>query len=232
MAIESASYISELVATNPAGGDDYATADDHLRLVKAVLKTQFPNLTAAAVTATVAELNKLDGFTGLVADLNILSGAAAAGLTATELLLLNGQRKIHAIDSPTKSNDATPADDGTLSLAVTSGKYYKIEAFVSFGTDDETKQFRVGISAPLSSTFSLYTLSEGAPGFPGVVHARQDAVLITFHPTGQKHAVSIIGQFKSAATDVVALQWAQGVADAGWTLTREPGAWMTLTELG
>ena len=90
MGLEAATFISELVATNPTGADDYSTADDHIRLVKAVLQGQFPNFGAVAVNATPAELDKLDGFTGLTADLNILSAAAAAGLTPTELLFLNG----------------------------------------------------------------------------------------------------------------------------------------------
>lgn len=90
MGLEAAGFISELVVTNPTGADDYSTADDHIRLVKAVLQGQFPNFGAVAVNATPEELDKLDGFTGLTADLNILSAAAAAGLTATELLFLNG----------------------------------------------------------------------------------------------------------------------------------------------
>ena len=104
MGLESASYISQLVATNPVGGvDNYSTADDHLRLIKAVLQGQFPNFTAAAMNASVAELNLLvgltaaaaelnvlDGFTGNVSDLNILSGQAGAGLTGVELGYVNG----------------------------------------------------------------------------------------------------------------------------------------------
>ena len=67
MGLETASFISELVATNPVGAvDDYATADDHLRLIKAVLQGQFPNLTAGAVNPTQAELNFLVGVTSLL----------------------------------------------------------------------------------------------------------------------------------------------------------------------
>jgi len=77
MGIEAASFISELVPANPTGADDYATADDHIRLVKSVLQGQFPNFGAVAVNATPA-------------DLDILAGAAAVGLTTTELLFLNG----------------------------------------------------------------------------------------------------------------------------------------------
>jgi len=43
-----------------------------------------------SITSTAAELNKLDGFTGVVGDLNIIAGGAAAGVTATEFQYLNG----------------------------------------------------------------------------------------------------------------------------------------------
>tara|TARA_X000001382_G_scaffold106780_1_gene82251 strand:+ start:335 stop:850 length:516 start_codon:yes stop_codon:yes gene_type:complete len=66
MTVETASYISQLNTSYPAVGDAVGEGDDHLRLIKAVLQTQFPNLTAAAVNANVTELNLLDGITALV----------------------------------------------------------------------------------------------------------------------------------------------------------------------
>ena len=66
MAVETASYISQLVNTNPVVGDPVGEGDDHLRLIKAVLQTQFPNLTAGAVNTTQTEMNLLDGVTALV----------------------------------------------------------------------------------------------------------------------------------------------------------------------
>lgn len=78
MPLEAATYINQLVVTNPVGAvDPYSTADDHLRLLKQVLQNQFPNLGAAAVTPSAA-------------DLNILAGAAAGGLSAAELMFVNG----------------------------------------------------------------------------------------------------------------------------------------------
>ena len=67
MGIETASYISELVDTNPVVGDPVGEGDEHLRLIKTVLQTQFPNLTAGAVNTTQTEMNLLDGVTALVA---------------------------------------------------------------------------------------------------------------------------------------------------------------------
>jgi hypothetical protein len=66
MGLETASYISELVDTNPVVGDPVGEGDDHLRLIKTVLQTQFPNLTAGAVNTTQTEMNLLDGVTALV----------------------------------------------------------------------------------------------------------------------------------------------------------------------
>jgi len=61
MGLETATYITDLVSTNPLGTDSKAQGDNHIRLLKSVLQTQFPNLGSAAVTATAAELNLLAG---------------------------------------------------------------------------------------------------------------------------------------------------------------------------
>jgi hypothetical protein len=42
MGLEAATYIQDLVSTNPAAGDDVSVGDDHIRLLKTVLKTTFP----------------------------------------------------------------------------------------------------------------------------------------------------------------------------------------------
>lgn len=47
MALETATYIANLVVTNPDGSDAKSTADDHLRLIKAVLRRTFPNMDGA-----------------------------------------------------------------------------------------------------------------------------------------------------------------------------------------
>lgn len=65
MALESATYISDLVSTNPTGADSRATADDHLRLIKSTIKTTFPNV-SGAVTPTHTELNYVDGVTSAI----------------------------------------------------------------------------------------------------------------------------------------------------------------------
>lgn len=56
MALENAQYINTLNASNPLSTDTVSQADDHLRLIKNVLKNTFPNL-SAPVTATADQIN-------------------------------------------------------------------------------------------------------------------------------------------------------------------------------
>lgn len=56
MALETATYINQLVVSNPGATDTVAQADDHLRLIKTVLKNTFPNITGP-ITAGQDALN-------------------------------------------------------------------------------------------------------------------------------------------------------------------------------
>lgn len=58
MALETGSYISDLVASNPVASDGLGQADDHLRLIKAAIKNTFAGFTTAApLNATQAQLD-------------------------------------------------------------------------------------------------------------------------------------------------------------------------------
>lgn len=71
MTVESASYISQLNTAWPQAADIISEGDDHIRLTKTVLKTQFPNFGTTAVTPTAAEVNYLGGVTsGIQAQFN------------------------------------------------------------------------------------------------------------------------------------------------------------------
>lgn len=65
MGLETGTYISDLVSTNPLGSDAKSTADDHLRLIKSCVKATFPNV-SGAVTPTHTELNYVDGVTSAI----------------------------------------------------------------------------------------------------------------------------------------------------------------------
>ena len=57
MPLETGSYISDLVVTNPVATDPVSRADDHMRLIKATIKNTFPNITGP-VTLTQDNLNR------------------------------------------------------------------------------------------------------------------------------------------------------------------------------
>jgi hypothetical protein len=67
MGLETGSTISSFITSNPTSSDPVNQGDDHLRLIKSILKAQFPgaagNGFATAITATEAEINALHGLT-------------------------------------------------------------------------------------------------------------------------------------------------------------------------
>lgn len=54
MAVESASWVTQLVATNPVVGDPVGEGDDHLRMIKTVLQNSFPSSSTAAIVPNVS----------------------------------------------------------------------------------------------------------------------------------------------------------------------------------
>lgn len=65
MSLETATYISDLNASNPTATDLKSQGDDHIRLLKSAVKATFPNV-SAAVTPTHLELNYVAGVTSAV----------------------------------------------------------------------------------------------------------------------------------------------------------------------
>jgi microcystin-dependent protein len=55
--LETATFIPDLVVTNPAHTDGLSQADSHLRLLKSTLKSTFPNFTDVALNSTQAQID-------------------------------------------------------------------------------------------------------------------------------------------------------------------------------
>lgn len=105
MSTEAATYIADLNSALPAAGTSPISADDHLRLLKSVLKASFPNV-SGAVTATHTELNIMDGVTASTAELNVMDGVTvtAAEIEYADALTSAVQTQIDAkMSSPTVS---------------------------------------------------------------------------------------------------------------------------------
>ena len=140
MALETATYISDLNAANPAATDGLAQADDHFRIIKGAVKATFPNVTGAisathgaldaaatfagAITASAAEINVLDGIsTGLTsAELSVLDGitASTANLNLVGTLPVVGTLAQGSVVVGNSSSVATAVTLGTSGTVLTS----------------------------------------------------------------------------------------------------------------
>ncbi len=54
MALESASWVTQLNSSNPTATDPVSEGDDHLRMLKTVLKNSFPSTSTAAIIPNVS----------------------------------------------------------------------------------------------------------------------------------------------------------------------------------
>tara|TARA_R100000458_G_scaffold59403_1_gene69885 strand:- start:35 stop:301 length:267 start_codon:yes stop_codon:yes gene_type:complete len=54
MSLESASWVTQLNSSNPTASDPVSEGDDHLRMLKTVLKNSFPSSSTAAIVPNVS----------------------------------------------------------------------------------------------------------------------------------------------------------------------------------
>lgn len=104
MTVEKAALISELVSTYPRNVDLINEGDDHIRLVKAVLKNNFPNFNSIMVMSS-DKLNNLDKtFSATDKDGNItINGAVTVAANKT---ISAGGNRIQNVSNPTANQDA------------------------------------------------------------------------------------------------------------------------------
>jgi hypothetical protein len=118
MALETATYIPQLVPSNPPTTDPIAQADGQIRLLKQVLQNQFPNVGTVAVTATGAALNNAAAAfsTGTVAAIPANGTVASAELDLLGLMNAGGTIVAGRVEF---INSATSAQAGSLSIKMT-----------------------------------------------------------------------------------------------------------------
>ena len=120
MAIETATWLSDLDPANPKGVDQRSTADDHVRLCKKVWVNSFPNINAE-VSASAGVLNFLVGVTSNI-QTQIDTEAATRETTSATL-----QFNIHLLSATmaktvNASSDALVASIETLSATLNASK--------------------------------------------------------------------------------------------------------------
>ena len=166
MPVETATFISQLSATNPLATDAISQGDDQIRLVKEVLQAQFTTLGAAAVTATAAELNLIDGYTGTTAELNTLDVTTQGTSEASKVLTADASGDVTiadgAYDFDVASHDGTNGLKlaGTL-VTATATELNLIDGYTGttaeLNTLDVTTQGTAEASKAVTSDGSLVT---------------------------------------------------------------------------
>jgi hypothetical protein len=139
MGVETATYISQLSATNPLGTDPISEGDNQIRLVKDVLQKQFTTLGAAAVTTTAAEVNVLDAVTAGTAAASkavVLDSNAAVNAVKTAALHIGAsgsETAVTATGAELNYNDITTLGTAEASKTVTatSGSVITLTDFVT-----------------------------------------------------------------------------------------------------
>lgn len=105
MTVENASYISQLDTTLPTAADLISEGDDHIRLTKTVLKTQFPNFGTTAITASAAEVNYSVGVTSAI-QTQLNGKGAIAGQAWTGTHSFSGATSVPTLAAGTNTTGA------------------------------------------------------------------------------------------------------------------------------
>lgn len=147
MTVETALYPTQLNTTLPTSSDFVSEGDDHLRLLKTVVKTTFPNL-GGAWNATQTEANYIVGVTSPIqAQLDTKGAIAGQIWTGT-----------HSFPSTTTVGPLTPTIQGHLST-VTSDVQAQINSKAAKAGDTYT-----GAHNFAGAAVTVATLAPGATG--------------------------------------------------------------------
>lgn len=114
MGLETPTYISDLVITNPTSGDPKTQGDDHFRGFKSAVKTTFPNVTGA-VNPTHTQLNYLASATG------------TTGTTSSNVVFSASPTFTGTVTAPLISNSAELqiATSAAVDIAFTTNAFFR-----------------------------------------------------------------------------------------------------------
>lgn len=236
MTVESATYISQLAPANPGSADPKSEGDDHLRLIKTVLQAQFPNVGAAAVTATAAELNQLTTL------------SAPVGLTETQTLSnksfsgdTNGLGIAISRSKPAataRSSTTTPTNDPDLTCALTVAvATWAVDLWLPiWGTGSGAAGIKLDMTFTGTTPASLYAVTGVVNGALAAAYQAQTGAVV-FSAAALTNAAStpdwvrLSGTLATTTAGTLSLQWSQNSSSAS-AINIGQGAWMNVTRVG
>ncbi len=147
MALETASYVANLVESNPDGLDQRSTADNHLRLIKAALKRTFPKMDGPVSLSSVQVMYLNDVSASVQSQLNQLRDGSAT--------------VVHALYANSASYAAVAGN------AVAVGGYSYSDVAVLARTTDQT--FVAAVVVRQSASVGYIGMRPGSSTNPGYV---------------------------------------------------------------
>lgn len=207
MGLETATYISDLDETWPLGGDNPNKGDDHLRVIKEVIKNTFPNINGA-MTLTDEELNALLG--------HIHTALAITNTPAGDIEATNVQDAINELDTEKEPADSTILKDADIGVTILAYAARVLAGEITAGTETTLKTYS---PADIVSFITQHAPDNGigtGQTTTNVIGSRSAGVTYT-NSTGKPIEVSI-AIYRVASSGAATLT-VDGVVKGMWSCT-------------
>ncbi len=204
MALESANFIDGLVITNPASGDPVAQGDDHLRLIKDVLKASFPTVTKATylhigqadvVSAATTDIGavasdhvRITGTTTITALGTVAAGVHKVVRFAASLTLTNNA----AIILPGGANIQTAADDFMECYSLGAGNWV-VTQYTKASGEAIAGTLKLTARAATTANITIGDDLNNLDVLDGVTLATGDLVLVKDQTAPAENGVYVVG---------------------------------------
>lgn len=194
MGLETATYINDLVSANPLSTDAVSQGDDHLRLIKQVLKNSFPNLSKPIskwrVEAISANETVVPADDATLYYVDASGGARTIALPAASTnagLLIGVKKADSSANSVIIDPDSSELVDGAATLVLTNrydtvwvlcdgtGWLVVVNAKGTSGSTAPTYKVRCGARGNINRA----TAMSNGQSFDGVTLATGDLILLT-----------------------------------------------------
>lgn len=226
MALETGNFIDDLVASNPLGTDDQSLGDDHIRLIKTLLKATFKGATRAFQFSAAGAV-KVSAYTIVLTDENsLIRGNVSSGDFTFTLPLgstVFGGYKVTVMKSDSSTNTLTVDGSGAETINGASSDTLTVQyAATTYMWDgSEWKIYATGIITKLGAALDTNSFSINESKGADVIAATETDIFgngdgNTLHITGDAQ----IDDFTNASS---AGQWRKLIFDGTPVVTSGSG---------
>jgi len=163
MALETVTYITDLVKTNPVATDNISQGDDHIRNIKKALENSFDGFTGATTAITEAQLTKLAGLSSGEVDA-VFVGAFGSLFRTVDVAASTSWVTIGSMSTALETGVTNDASNGTITID-TAGTYLVTAKATTTAPSTEVS-YKLGISingdTPAGERLGIASLDQAA----------------------------------------------------------------------